>query len=142
MCSQTDKLKQNGESPTCTIIFKKLLFYENLLFRGDLYDIELSNDMCNNIFWNVKLGQANIDGDIHSRVFNLIGILIVLPAKPFIHPRMFAMYYPPSAHLNLYRPKYCFKENTFATLCTIVFVTVPYSSLKKNHVSTEFMLLW
>ena len=103
---------------------KTTVLQKNCFFGGDLYDIELSNDMCNNIFWNVKLGQANIDGDIHSRVFNLIGILIVLPAKPFIHPRMFAMYYPPPACLNLYRPEYCFKEvvSTCAYLTSVNFM--------------------
>ena len=75
-----------------------------------LSDIKLYNDMCNNIFWNVKPSRANIDGDIHSRVFNLIRNFDCSSGQT-IHPsHMFAMYYPLS-HLNLYQPEYSLKKN-------------------------------
>ena len=60
--------------------------------------------MCSNIFWNVKPGWANIDGDIHSRVFNLIGILIVLQANHSSICSVFAIRI--ILHLNLYQLEY------------------------------------
>ena len=52
----------------------------------------------------VKPGSANIDEDIHSRVFNLIGILIVLQANHSSICSVFAIRI--ILHLNLYQLEY------------------------------------